>query len=35
MAQKQGKIIMNEIEKIIDSNQLKVSNLKNCLLNIK
>ena len=34
MAQKQGKIIMKEIEKIIDSNKLKASNLRNCLLNI-
>ena len=34
MAQKQGKIIMKEIENIIDSNKLKASNLRNCLLNI-
>ena len=34
MAQKQGKIIMKEIEKIIDSNKLKASNLRNCLLSI-
>ena len=34
MAQKEDEIIMKEIEKIIDSNKIKASNLRNCLLNL-
>ena len=34
MAQKEGDIIMKEIEKIIDSNKLKASNLRNTLLDL-
>ena len=34
MSQKEDEIIMKEIEKIIDSNKLKASNLRNTLLNL-